>query len=82
MTGRMDPFKTLIATRDIMSDFRNGTQRIVHARVNGSAGVRVALTIPAAQYTGRELGGRNGFLTEEVPFECVGQDAGAFICLW
>jgi hypothetical protein len=80
--GRMDPFKTLIATRDVMSDFRSGLQRIIHARANGAAGVRVVLTIPAAQYTGRERNDRNDFLTKEVPFECVGQDAGAFICLW
>ncbi len=82
MTGRMDPYKTLIATRDIMADFRAGTQRIIHARVNAAAGVRCAITMPAAQYTGRDLGDRSGLLTEEVPFECVGQDAGAFICLW
>lgn len=77
MTGSMDPLETLVATRDIMTDFRAGTQRILHARYGGTAGNRVALTIPAAQYTNQSPGDRSGLLTVGVPFAATGPDAGA-----
>ena len=80
VTGSINPLETLIATRDIMADFRAGTQRIVHARYGATAGNRVGVTVPAALYTGQTPGDRSGLATVEVPFSAVGRDAGAFLC--
>ncbi len=82
LTGSMNPLETLIATRDIMADFRAGTQRIIHARYGATAGNRVGATIPAALYTNQSPGNRSGLATVEVPFSAVGQDAGGFLCLY
>jgi len=82
VTGSINPLETLIATRDIMADFRAGTQRIVHARYGGTAGNRVGVTVPGALYTGQTPGDRSGLATVEVPFSAVGRDAGAFLCFY
>jgi len=86
MSGSMDPYATLVATRDLMAAFRAGTEQIVHARVTGGnasgTGRRVALTIPAAFYTGYAPGDANGLMTEQVQFFPRGQDSGAFLCFW
>ncbi len=86
MTGSMDPNETLVATRDIMSDFRAGTPRILHAFMTppgGSVtGNRAGLTIPAATYRNQTPGNREGVATVTVPFSASGQDAGAFLCLY
>ena len=82
ITGSINPLETLIATRDIMADFRSGTQRIVHARYGVTAGNRVGVTVPAALYTGQTPGDRSGLATVEVPFSAVGQDSGAFLSFY
>jgi len=82
MTGSMDPKETLVATRDIMADFRAGTKRILHSRYGTATGNKVAITIPQALYKGQTPGDREGMMTVDVPFEAVGQDAGAFICFY
>lgn len=82
MQGNMDPLETLVATRDIMADFRAGTTRILHARYGSATGNRVGLTIPAGQYSNQTPGDRNGLEIVGVPFDCTGQDAGAFLCFW
>lgn len=82
MTGSVDPQATLVATRDIMTAMRNGTQQIIHARWGSSAGNRVGITIPTALYTANDPGDRQGIMTEQTNFSCIGQDAGAFICLY
>ena len=82
MTGSIDPQATLVATRDILADLRSGAQRIVHARFGSVAGNRVGLTVPAALFTGNDPGDREGLLTEETAFACIGQDAGAFLCFY
>ncbi|MGE0715648.1 MAG: hypothetical protein AB7P02_09405 [Alphaproteobacteria bacterium] len=82
MTGSMDPLATLVATRNLMDDFRNGTQRLVHSRIGTVAGNRIGLTIPLAHPENYTPGDREGLATEEVPFFCAGKDAGAFMCFW
>jgi len=82
VTGSINPLETLIATRDIMDDFRSGAQRIVHARYGSAAGNRVGITVPAALFTGQTSGDRSGLATVEVPLSAIGQEAGAFICLY
>jgi len=82
VTGSINPLETLIATRDIMADFRAGAQRIVHARYGSAAGNRIGMTVPTALYTGQTPGDRSGLATIEVPFSAVGQDAGGFLCFY
>jgi hypothetical protein len=74
ITGSLDPIETLIATRDIMADFRAGTTRIVHARWGSTAGNRLGITIPAAQYLNQQPGDRGGLATVDVPFFASGED--------
>lgn len=82
MTGSMDPNETLVATRDIISDFRNGDTRILHALMGSQVGNRVGLTIPTAKYLNQTPGDRDGVATVQVPFAASGQDAGAFFCFY
>ncbi len=82
ITGSVNPLETLVATRDIMSDFRAGTRRIVHARYGSVAGNRIGITIPAAHYTNHTPGDRNGLGQVTVPFEATGRDAGCFLCVY
>lgn len=82
MTGSLDPLATLVATRDILAAMRAGTEQVVHARWGSVAGNRVGFTIPKALYTGNDPGDRDGLLTEETAFACIGQDAGAFLAFW
>lgn len=82
MAGQIDPQATLVATRSILTDMRNGTQKIINALVGTAVGNRVGITIPAALYTGASPSDRQGLATEDVPFSCIGQDAGAFLCFY
>lgn len=82
MTGSLNPLETLVATRDLMGDFRAGTKRIIHLRYGTVAGNRVAITIPQALYTNQTPSDRNRMMQVDVPFECIGKDSGAFICLY
>lgn len=82
MTGSVDPQATLVATRDILTAMRAGTQQIIHARWGSIAGNRVGITIPTALYTANDPGDRQGVMTEQTNFSCIGQDAGAFLCFY
>jgi hypothetical protein len=82
VTGSIDPIETLVATRDIMTDFRAGTRRILHARWGSSAGNRIGVTLPQAHYTGQTPSDRSGIMTVDVPFAAVGKDAGMFLCFY
>lgn len=82
MTGQCDPLETLVATRDVMAAFRSGSEQIIHARYGAIAGNRVGITVPMAVYTNQTPGDRNGLMNVTVPFGCVGQDAGSFLCFY
>lgn len=85
MVGQIDPNETLIATRDIMTDFRQGDDRILHALISRAvpvAGNRAGITVPAARYRGQTVADREGTSTVQVPFSATGPDAGAFICFY
>ncbi len=82
MVGTMDPLATLVATRNLMDDFRNGVPRILHSRIGTAAGNRCGIVIPAAFQEQNAPGDRDGLGTEEVSFFCEGEDAGAFMCFW
>src|SRR5690606_20317379 len=59
-TGSVDPMQVLVATQDMMAAFRAGTKQILHERWGATAGNRIAITIPAALYPGRNQGDREG----------------------
>ncbi len=80
MTGRMDPLASLVATRDLMTNFRTGVQSMLHARIGTAAGNRAGLLIPAAHPESYAPGDREGLAIEDVGFFCSGEDAGAFLC--
>lgn len=82
MRGSINPNETLIATRDIMADFRAQTKRPIHGRLGSTAGNRIGITMPSGLYLGQTPGDRNGIRTVDVPFAATGQDAGAFITQW
>ena len=82
MTGSMDPLETLVATRDMFTDFRAGTSRILLASLGSAAGNRVGLTIPAAVATQNTPGNRAGIATTGATYEATGADAGAFLTIY
>lgn len=85
VSGSMDPYATLVATRDIMADFRSGASRILHARATGGVGApgnRVALTVPSAFYESYGPGDKNGLATESVGYFAQGQDSGAQLAVY
>lgn len=82
MTGTLDPQMELVATRNILDDLEAGTQNILHARYGTVAGNRVALTCPTVLFNNATPGNRQGILTEQIAFSAIGQDSGAFVCVY
>lgn len=85
VSGSMDPYATLVATRDIMTDFRAGASRILHARATGGVGApgnRVGLTVPSAFYESYSPGDKNGLAMESVGYFAQGQDTGAQLVVY
>lgn len=82
ITGSIDPAATLVATRDIMTDLRAGTERIAHLRYGSVAGNRVAITVPKLMATSATPGDREGIVTEEVSFAANGQDSGFYLTFY
>lgn len=80
--GTIDPKETLVATRDLISALRAGTKQPIHLRYGTAAGNRIGITVPQALYQDEDDQDRNGIATVNVPFQPVGQDSGAFICLY
>ncbi|TWB15597.1 hypothetical protein [Nitrospirillum bahiense] len=82
VTGQLSVNETLIASRDLMSDFRSGTKRVIHARAGTVAGNRWAMTIPSAQFQNDTPGNSNNIQTAQNPFKATGIDGGCALCLW
>jgi hypothetical protein len=80
--GSVDPLEVLTATRNILADFRSGTERIIHARWGTNAGNRIGVTYPRAAYLNETPKDRSGLRAVDVPFEGRGQDSGGFICIY
>lgn len=81
--GSIDPMDTLVATRDIMTDFKNGTERVLHARYGSVAGARVAFTVPTAKYIQHSPNDDGGIQRTGTGFECNGNDGAAIgMCIW
>ena len=75
MTCQIDPNAVLVATRDILSDMRAGTSRVIHARLKGGnasrPGARLGVVVPDAFYTGFSPTDRQG-----ISAECAGGVSG------
>ncbi|HYD29193.1 hypothetical protein [Brevundimonas sp.] len=82
ITGTLDPKKGLKATADRLGHFKAGTPALIHARWGTTAGNRIGITVPAAQYTRHELGEREGAAITNLSFQTTGEDAGAFLTIW
>ncbi|MBI1243763.1 MAG: hypothetical protein GC202_02065 [Alphaproteobacteria bacterium] len=82
MGGDMDPLDELVATNDTMTDFRSGTQKILLAQMGSSAGNRIAITIPSAQYRSLRDTARDGLNARQLGYKANGIDAGGFIAFW
>lgn len=82
VNGSINPKKYLKATSDRLGKFRTGTAELLHARWGTAAGNRIAITLPAAQYTQYAHGNREGAVTTDLNFKAVGADSGGFLCLW
>jgi hypothetical protein len=80
LRGSINPKETLVATRDIMADFRSQTRRPIHAKYGITAGNRLGFTVPAALYLNETYGDNNGYRIVDVPFDMTGQDSGLSIC--
>lgn len=80
ITGSMDPNSVLVATRDTFGNLTGGTKATFLARVGSTAGNRFAFTIPNMLLTGLSDSNRQGVRTDNVTFDAVGQDGGAYIC--
>lgn len=77
----MDPYKTLLATRNMFDDMRQNTARILHARsYTGSAGGGFMVTAANAQVDQNTLGDRDGLATEQVSGRCTGNNDAFSIC--
>jgi hypothetical protein len=82
VTGAIDPYETLVATRDIMADMQAGTRRILYGSLGSTAGNKIGIVVPQAHAMNSDLGDREGILTVGVPFQAVGKDAGATLCFY
>lgn len=82
MRGSINPKETLVATRDIMADFRAQTKRPLAAYWGTAVGNRVGLVAPSALYLNQTPGERNAYRTVEVPFHATGRDAGFYVVIW
>jgi hypothetical protein len=91
ITGRdirvtANPHRTSVATRNLMSQVRAGTDVMIDAQLLGAsarrAGQRGALTLPAVTLTAADDGGVNDFMTEDIQGKPSVQDAGFFLAVW
>lgn len=82
MTGSMDPAETLVATRDIMTDFKSGTERIISLSWGSTTGNKCGVVLPANIYSDYTPDDREGIATNSVNFATTGQDSGCFLSFY
>lgn len=76
--GQINPFDTLVATRNIFADFRNGTKRALAALIPGviSGGFHyTAITVPAAKYRDAATADRDELIAVNAPFSAINESA-------
>jgi len=69
INGQIDPKAVLVATKDLIGDWRAGTDAAINTGVIGStAGNRFQLELPACRYRDASLGDRDGLVTHQMSF--------------
>jgi hypothetical protein len=81
MAGRITPCLTHISSRDSFSDWLAGNQKALVLAWGSATGKKIALLLPAVQFTGNEPGDVNGYQTEGVPFRATGLDVELFLSI-
>jgi hypothetical protein len=78
VTGSIDPLRVAVASRDFISNWRNGTSGVLDTGViGGTAGNRLQVTMPVVTPTAMGRGNRSQFGTFEMKFaatESAGDD--------
>lgn len=71
--GNVNPFETLVATRDIFTDFRNGVKRAIAALIPAADGNShyTGFTFPTAKYRSEGPADRNGLIAVNAPFSAL-----------
>lgn len=80
--GSIDPYKTLVATRNIFDDFRTGAERIISAGCGSAVGNRLALVVPRARFVSAGPSDQNGLVKDSVEFEPQGNDSGVYLSVY
>lgn len=82
--GTANPQSGLMATRDTFARLRANATAMIHWRyadaplgtgLAGTPGSRIAVTVPAAHYTGHDITDDQGILRDGDSFRCTGADA-------
>jgi hypothetical protein len=82
MTGSINPYQELVATRDSFGDFIAGTARELWVPIGLASGNKASFYIPRVSYTGVNTGDQRGFINETLPFEAAGFDDGLFLTFY
>lgn len=72
--GSINPLETLVATRDIFTDFKSGTAKALQAKLGTAGGNRITVDITAAKYRGETQRDDSGVQRVDVPFSATGKD--------
>lgn len=75
VSGSFDPEYTLIATKDWVTEWKNGTNQAISTGNIGSAGNQYSFSIPTAYYRDLSQGDRDGVRTLEIGYGAAGDDA-------
>jgi len=82
LTGNIDPQAALIATRNVLQDFKDSNRRRLHGRCGKTSGNKIAVTVPEGQYTNYTPGDREGLKTDAAPYFADGVDRGALVAIY
>lgn len=79
ISGRINPPRANVATRDVLADLIAGTEKALWLQWGATAGSRVSIYCPAIRFTGAEDEDIDGFMADGIPFDAGGIDTGVFL---
>jgi len=86
MRATLDPQQRLVATANLLDDFRQGNPQPIHAAILGGnaakPGGRIMFNAPIALFIQNDPGDRDGIMTEQIQAKLDGADAGAFLTVF
>lgn len=80
--GSIDPEAAALAEFDPWRTWRTAGTVALEARIGGEAGNRLTLLAPRVQYTEAKYGDRNGLVTYDLPFTCLGENDDELRLIW